>query len=166
MDYDVRVMSCQKIHEKANSMRGRFLNHVAVIDITITALLAVYFCPVDERKRHLLRYRVLSNSIQKKKSVLLEIIKIDYPNYWIENKAHLEALTEIIEFRNCLAHSALDLSEIALVRPLNDGIGFLNWKNGSPVVDAEFNEFLVKANMFSGCLADIERLLPFIQKSA
>jgi len=147
-------------------MRGRFLNHVAVIDITIAALLAEYFCPIDLRKRQLLRDRVLSNSIQRKKSVLLDIIKSDYPTYWSENKAHLEALTEVIEFRNCLAHSALDVSETALERDLSEGVGFLDWKNGSPVTDTEFNEFLVKVNMFSGCLADIERLLPFIQKSA
>ena len=99
------------------------------------------------------------------KKLLFEIIKKDYPNYWSENKKHLEPLTEIIEFRNQLAHSMLDVSEDALKRPISEGVGFIDWNNGSPVTDLYFNDFTVKTAMVIGCLSDISRLLPYIEKS-
>jgi len=160
----VDLMSAnRKIHEKANFYRGLFLNRVAVIDSTISTMLANYFCPTDKRKWQLLRSKALSNSIQRKKELLFEIVQKDYPDYWNDHKEHLEPLTEIIKFRNQLAHSMLDTSEDALKRPLAEGVGFLDWNNGSPVTDLYFDEFVVKTTMVLSCLSDITTLLPYIE---
>jgi len=61
----------------------------------------------------------------KKKEILIEIVKADYPRYWEENKEFLNSLQRIQEFRNKLAHSVLDVSDDALERPLEEGVGFI-----------------------------------------
>ena len=100
-------------------------------------------------------------SLQKKKEILFDIVKADYPRFWEENAEHLKELQVIQEFRNKLAHSIVDVSEEALSRPLEEGIGFLQWKDGRLVTDREFDEFVVKANMVLSVLGDVRQLLPF-----
>ena len=63
--------------------------------------------------------------MMKKKEILIEIVKADYPRYWEENKEFLNSLQRIQEFRNKLAHSVLDVSDDALERPLEEGVGFI-----------------------------------------
>jgi len=79
-------------------------------------------------------------SLQRKKEILIEIVKGDYPRYWEDNKEFLKSLQQIQEFRNKLAHSVLDVSEEALNRPLEEGVGFVQWNKGVPVTDDEFQE--------------------------
>lgn len=117
------------------------------------------------RKRELFFTKVAEKlSLQKKKEILIDIVKADYPRYWEENKDFLNNLNQIQEFRNKLAHSVLDVSDEALIRPLEEGIGFVQWKKGTPVTLDEFQEWEVKANMLSSKLSDIKRLLPFKEK--
>jgi hypothetical protein len=66
-----------------------------------------------------------------------------------------------MSFRNKLAHSVVDVSEQALARPLDEGIGFIEWKEGEPISDAEFEEWESKCEMVGSCLAEISALLPF-----
>lgn len=72
----------------------------------------------------------------------------------------LSAFQKILEFRNKLAHSIVDLSDEALARPIEEGIGFTDWEKGRPITEQEFNDWEVKANMIYSCLKDIKRLLP------
>jgi hypothetical protein len=62
---------------------------------------------------------------------------------------------------NKLAHSVVDVSEQALARPLDEGIGFIEWKEGEPISDADFQDWESKCAMVASCLADIRALLPF-----
>ncbi len=75
----------------------------------------------------------------------------------------LSAFQRIIELRNKLAHSVLDVSDLALARPIKEGIGFTDLDDGRPIAEEEFNDWDVKASMISSCLRDIKRLLPFKQ---
>jgi len=155
MDYEDRILACKKIHEKANSFRGPFLNRAAVIDEKISAMLANMF--PSEDKRHPFTKR----SLEKKRQMLFKKIQENCSWYWNENKQHLEPLEEIIKFRNTLAHSVPDLTEEALERPIGDGVVFAGWNKGKPVTDTYFNEAVVKTTMVISCLSDINRLLSF-----
>lgn len=165
-EYKKKVRAAEKLHEKARYLRGRFLNSVAVIERDIAAILTEYFCTIDEEKRELFFNKVAEKlSLQKKKEILIEIVKADYPRYWEENKEFLNSLQQIQEFRNKLAHSVLDVSDEALDRPLEEGVGFIQWQKGIPITDEEFQEWEVKANMLCSTLSDIKRLLPYKEKS-
>ncbi len=160
--YTKKVAAAQRLHEKARYLRGRFLNSVAVIERDIAVILTQYFCTEDEEKQTLFFSRVAENlSLQKKKEILIEIVKNDYPRYWEEHKQFLHDLKNIQEFRNKLAHSILDVSDEALARPIEEGVGFVQWKKGEPITDDEFQDWEVRANMLSSTLSDIKRLLPF-----
>jgi len=66
-----------------------------------------------------------------------------------------------MQFRNKLAHSVVDVSDLALSRPLKEGVGFVDWKAGEPITDLAFEEWEVKTSMVSSCLSEIKRLLPY-----
>jgi hypothetical protein len=161
-----RVIACAKIHEKARYIRGRFLNSVAAIEHDVALLLTEYFCTDDEEKRKLFFSNVaMAMSLNTKRDILVEIVKKDYPRYWDENGQFLKDMQKIQEFRNRLAHSLVDVSEEALSRPLEDGIGFVQWKKGEPITDQEFEDWEVRTNMISSTLNDIKMLLPFKERS-
>ena len=147
-EQDEKYIKAQKIHEKARFFRGRFLNFVAVIERNIALIMTEYFCTEDESKREIFIYKIAEAvSLNKKRNILIEIVKKDYPNYWEKNSKFLKDLEEIQEFRNKLAHSVVDVSDEALKRPLENGIGFIQWNQGNPITDNEFNDWEVRANM-------------------
>ena len=163
-----QIDAATRIHERARYLRGRFLNYVAVIERDIAMILTDHFCVNNEEKRQLFFKHVVNGyffSLNLKKDLLVKIVKKDYPRYWDENGQILKNLDDIISFRNKLAHSVVDVSEQALARPIEEGIGFIEWKEGEPITDAAFQEWEAKANMVSGCLSDIRQLLPFKEKS-
>lgn len=154
------------IHEKARYYRGRFLNFVACIEHDIAHILTDYFCTSDSGKRKIFYDDIVTKaffSLNKKKDILMKIVQADYPFYWKDNQKVLSAFQEILEFRNKLAHSMVDVSEEALTRPIEEGVGFTDWENGRPITEEKFNDWEVKANMILSCLTDIKRLLPFKQ---
>lgn len=160
-----KIQAAKKLHEKARYIRGRFLNSVAVIERDIAVILTEYFCTDDEGKRALFFAKVAENlSLQKKKEILIEIVKADYPRYWEKNKVFLDGLQQIQELRNKLAHSVLDVSDEALARPAEEGVGFIQWQKGAPITESEFQEWEVKANMLSSALSSIKHLLPYKEK--
>lgn len=163
--YNNKRQAADKLHKKARYMRGRFLNSVAVIERDIATILTEYFCINNEVKRELFFFKVAEKlSLQKKKEILIEIVKADYPRYWEKNKEFLNNFQQLQEFRNKLAHSVLDISDEALMRPLEEGVGFIQWKKGAPVTDKEFQDWEVKANMIHSILNEIMLLLPFKEK--
>lgn len=166
MEQQEMIRAAQLIHEKARYYRGRFLNSVACIEHDIAHILTDYFCTSDPGKRKIFYDDVVTRSffsLNRKKDILMQIVQTDYPHYWAENQKVLSAFQEILEFRNKLAHSLVDVSEEALSRPIGKGIGFTDWKDGRPITEEEFNGWDVKANMIYSCLKDIKRLLPFKQ---
>ena len=145
-------------------MRGRFLNSVAVMENRMARILTDYFCTADPEKRELFFNEVATShflSLRNKKGVLMSIIKKDYPRFLEENREALNALDEIAQFRNQLAHSTIDVSESALKRPIEEGIGFIGWKAGKPLTELEFQSWEVKANMIHSCLSTLASILPF-----
>jgi hypothetical protein len=55
----------------------------------------------------------------------------------------------------------VDVSPAALARPIAQGVGFVQWKDGTPITERELDEWCVRATMVSGTLAGIRTLLPF-----
>ena len=55
----------------------------------------------------------------------------------------------------------IDVSDEALSRPIEEGVGFVQWKKGKPITDREFENLEVRANMVISTLSDIKNLLPF-----
>ncbi len=163
-----RIKAAQKIHERARYLRGRFLNVVAVIERDIALILTDYFCTSDQEKRELFFKSVVTASffsLRAKKDVLMRIVKNDYPGYWDENREVLKNLEGIMAFRNKLAHSVVDVSDAALARRVEEGVGFVDWDAGKPITDAQFEVWEVQANMVLSCLTDVKRLLPFKEKA-
>jgi hypothetical protein len=159
------VTAAEKLHKKARYIRGRFLNFVAVIEHDIDVILTRYFCTEDEYKRALFFSKVTEKiSLNKKKEILIDIVKNDYPQYWDENKQFLTDLQKIQEFRNKLAHSIIDISEEALARPIEEGVGFVQWGKDKPITDREFEEWELRAKMVLSTLLSIKRLLPYKEK--
>ncbi len=164
-EFRTKVAAAKKLHEKARYLRGGFLSSVAVIERDIAVILTEYFCKEDENKRELFFGKVVEKlSLQKKKEILIDIVKNDYPKYWEDNKEILTELQTIQEFRNKLAHSVVDVSDEALLRPIEEGVGFVQWKKGRPITDKEFEDLEVRANMVSSALSDIKQLLTFKEK--
>ena len=60
-DYRAKVVACEKIHEKAIFLRGRFINTVAVIERDLALLLTDYFCTSDESKRELFYTKIVNS---------------------------------------------------------------------------------------------------------
>ena len=94
----------------------------------------------------------------------MAIVKEDYPSYWEEHASFLQDIQQLQAFRNRLAHSILDVSDDALARPIEAGVGFIQWKAGAPVTESEFEDWCVRANMALGTLKEIRMLLPFKER--
>jgi hypothetical protein len=164
-EYRAKVRAGMRIHERARELRGRFLNLVAAIEHDIAHMLTEYFCTNDETKRVIFFDRIASAmSLNVKRDVLIEIVKRDYPRYWDEHSQFLQDLQRIQEFRNKLAHSIVDVSDAALARPLEEGIGFVQWNKGKPINDRESDDWEVRANMVISTLEEIKRMLPFKER--
>ena len=160
--------AAQKLHALGREYRGRFLNNLAAIEHDIAQLLTEYFCTSDPFKREVFFGRIACRmSLEEKRNLLIEILKNDYPKYWEENASELlKDLHEIQLFRNKLAHSIIDVSDEALARPLEEGVGFTQWKKGAPITEREFDQWCVRTNMVSSSLKEIKMLLPFRERKS
>lgn len=164
MTYDEKYFAAKAIHARAREMRGGFLNLVACIERKLATLLTDYFCRDCPQKRKLFFDGIVTASsfgLRAKKTILVRILKQDYPSYWDREKEHFRAFDEVAEFRNRLAHCTLDVSDLALQRPKTDGIAFVDRDDCTPISDTDFNEYEVKANMIFTCLSEIEQMLPY-----
>ena len=165
MDYDDKVQSAKNLHERARYIRGRFINYVAVIERDLGVILTEYFCTECENKRAIFFTQVIEKlSLEQKRSTIIAIVKNDYPRFWEENKEYFKDLQKVQELRNKLAHSVLDVSENALSRPLEEGVGFVEWDKGNPITERELQDWEVRANMISSTLSSIKQLLPFKER--
>jgi len=127
--------------------------------------LTYYFCTDDPSKQAIFFDSIVSAmSLNAKRSVLVEIVKKDYPRYWDEHSQFLLDLKRLQEFRNRLAHSVVDVSDAALARHLDLGVGFVQWKEVEPITEKEFDDWVVRANMVLGTLDEIKMLLPFKER--
>ena len=164
MEEEEKERAAKVIHEKARYYRGRFLNFVACIEHDIAHILTEYFCTIDPGKRKIFYENIATFfNLNKKKNILIKIVQADYPHYWEEHWEVLSAFQKILEFRNQLAHSRVDVSDEALARDIKDGIGFTDWKGGEAITDSEFSKWEMRAKKISSCLVEIKRLLPFKQ---
>ncbi len=166
MEEQEKIQAAQLIHEKARYYRGRFLNSVACVEYGIAHILTDYFCTSDPGKREIFYDDIATAaflSLSRKKDILIKIVQADYPYYWEENREVLSAFQKVIELRNKLAHSIVDVSDVALARSIKEGIGFTDLDGGRPITEEEFNDWDIKATMINSCLRDIKRLLPFKQ---
>lgn len=159
-----KMIAAEKLHARAREYRGRFLNHIAVIERDIALLLTEYFCTEDVSKRQIFFDQIACRmTLDAKRKILVDIVQKDYPYYWRDNANVLKDLQGLQEFRNKLAHSILDVSEEALARPIEAGVGFVQWKEGAPIPEHEIDQWCARANMVSGVLMDIKSLLPYKQ---
>jgi hypothetical protein len=159
--------AAERLHAKAREYRGRFLNLIAVIERNLALLLTEYFCTSDSAKQEFFFDRIACKmSLEEKRTLLMEIGKRDYPTLWQEHTELLKDLQELQTFRNKLAHSVLDVSPAALARPLDHGVGFVQWKKGTPITEEEMDKWCVRANMVNSTLATIKLLFPFKEREA
>ena len=157
-----KLAAAQKLHERAREIRGGFLNLVAGIERDLALILTDYFCTTDSGKREIFFGQVTRRmSLNQKREILVSIVQKDYPTFWDEHKDFIRDLQQIQEFRNKLAHSVVDASDSALARPLEEGVGFVQWRDAEPITDEELEDWEVRTNMLASTLIDIRRLLPY-----
>lgn len=138
---------------------------MAAIERNIALILTNYFCRDDSSKQAIFFDGIASAmSLNAKRSVLIKIVKRDYPRYWDEHSQFHMDLQRLQEFRNKLAHSVVDVSDAALARPLEFGVGFVQWKAGEPITEQELDDWVVRANMVLSTLDEIKTLLPFKER--
>jgi hypothetical protein len=163
MKKEEKIRAAKLIHEKARYYRGSFLNSVACIEHDLAHFLTEYFCTSDPEKQRLFYEEIAASgnlSLDRKRRLLEMIVKKDYPHYWEENKEVLFALQKIQKFRNKLAHSIVDVSDSALARPLEEGIGFIDWEDAKPLKKADFDDLDADTTMVYSCLKELRRFLP------
>ena len=101
-----------------------------------------------------------------KLDIIIRIVKQDYPNYWEQNGKFIVDLNKIMEFRNKLAHSVVDVSDDVLKLGVDKGVGFIEWNKGELITDEDFSEWEVRACMVLSAITDIKRLLPFKERKS
>ena len=47
------------------------------------------------------------------------------------------------------------------MRPIEEGVGFIQWQSGKPIADEKFYEFDALASVILGHLRAVKELLPF-----
>ncbi len=162
-EYDRKVAQAQCLHEAARQLRGRLLNSMSVIDISIARLLATYFCQ-HEQKRDLAFADVFVR-LNSKTKLLETVVKKEIPSaflceHWPDLFSDLKALRD---FRNTLAHATIDVTDEALAKGPDVEVGFIHFKNGERKVERitpqVANDFEVKANMVHTSLIELGRVM-------
>ena len=165
MHYNTKVAKAKELHEAARQLRGRFLNSVAVIDVKIGEFLASYFCN-DEKRRALFMSEITTNqsfALRTKVNLLKKIVKSEFDFYLEEYPEIFNELEKIRKFRNELAHATIDVSDKALERGPEIGIGFVFYKNGKKHVKVispkQAEDYHVRTNMLLSNLTNLLRLI-------
>ena len=118
--------------EFADDLRGRYLSFTSVLETMLSEIITKYFCNNDQRKG--LFFTEIANgqamSFSIKINILSKIIKKDYRDILLKYPDIIKRLNVIRDFRNKLAHAAVDLSEDALEKDGRFGVGFITFKNG------------------------------------
>jgi len=103
MNYEEKVSAAKSLHEKARHLRGRYLNSMAVIEHNLAVLFTEHFCRDDEEKKKIFFEGVMKPmSLDRKKKLLVKIVKADHPIYWNEHHDILKKIDDLQEFRNAL----------------------------------------------------------------
>lgn len=163
-DYDRKVAQAQRLHEAVRQLRGRLLNTLAVIDVGVSRLLAAYFCHDDDRRDLAFSEVFVSRLRLEYKARLLEkIVKKEFGWYLERHTPNVfKDLHEVREFRNTLAHAAVDVSDEALAKDPKQEIGFVYYKDGErrvkQVTAKIADDIQVKANVVSTSLIELGRL--------
>ena len=164
MDADERYAANRKLHEAVRQIRGRLLNHVAVIDVEIGLILASYFCS-SEAKRDRLMSDVFSDpsyGLRRKSALLKRIVESNFADILRDYEEQFSKFGKLRKFRNVLAHSMIDVSEGAH-RSSEHQVGFVTFRNAERQVRVvtfrEAEDYEVIANDFSGWLRGIASLL-------
>jgi hypothetical protein len=164
MDYKEKRRSAEKLHAYVREWRGDVLNHVAVIEKEIAAIISHYFC--EEERRSFFYSEVATAEFftyRNKVSILKRLLKKDYDFFWVGHSYLTKELGEIGEFRNILAHATIDVSDEALSRQPKDGVGFVSFSDGERVVrvftEADFNDWGGRMGTVSGDIEDLIRIL-------
>lgn len=159
---NLKQAAAQKLHERAREFRGRFLNHLAVIERDIALLLTMHFCREDAAAQQLFFDEIACKfSLEWKKELLVKILKADYPAFWANCGSSFRELSQLQAFRNKLAHSVVDVSDEALRRPLEQGVGFVQWKSGEPVTEEAMADWCARASTVLSALSSVRQLFPY-----
>ncbi|WP_085904468.1 hypothetical protein [Kiloniella majae] len=134
------------VHEKAREIRGTYLNYVSVIEAYLYEIITNYFCKDGEFRKELFSERILERmSLEQKKVIMQKIMMKNFPTQWSNRKEVFSKIERVQKIRNKLAHSTVDVSEEALSRPINLGVGFDLYENAKPIDDKTFEEMKADA---------------------
>lgn len=154
----------KRLHEKAMRIRGRFINTMTFLDRKISKILADYFCSNCEDKRNIFLNKIVGAeffTLTKKINILKHILKSDYPDYYKKNKECFNFSKEVVDFRNTLAHSILEISSETLEK---QEVRFIGIDSITIVDELIFNDRELQARALFSRIEEMERLLPFKER--
>lgn len=105
-----------EVTKASSSIRGIFINHVAILESTIDIFLATHFCLSDQTIEDFLKWIMPSNviTLENKRILFKKVVEKYYPTLK-EKKPNFHAfLKKIIDCRNMLAHHQLDVTDEGL----------------------------------------------------
>lgn len=124
-----------RLHEFANTLRGKFLGATTWIEPLLADILAGYFC-CDTRRRSLFFTEIAQRMpFERKTRLLFTILEQEFPPLVAAHPNLKAQLEELREFRNLLAHAHIDTSETALAEDRRDEVTFVSYSKGSSKVE-------------------------------
>jgi hypothetical protein len=119
-----------ELTRRAAQVRGPFLEQAIAMDILISDILSQHFCANEERRTLLYSLILADMNFSSRIDKLKRLLKIHYEDLSLKYPELFSDLTAIREFRNDLAHDALDTSDEVLQDREMDRIYLLSHKNG------------------------------------
>jgi hypothetical protein len=111
--YNSLILEVTKV---SSSIRGLFINEVAILETTIDIFLATHFCLSDQTVEDFLKWIMPSKviTLENKRILFKKVVENHYPKLKEKNPDFHARLGEIIECRNKLAHHQLDVTDEGL----------------------------------------------------
>lgn len=152
-----------ELHEFAANMRGQFLQGSTWIEMLISDILALYFCPQLNRRSLFFSEIAYGMRFISKVELLQKVISRDFPNFEESYPGLVDRLDTFRVFRNLLAHGHIDTSPEALASRKPDEVTLVLYKAGEPkrrrVTVHEATKQADEANELRGQLLEIQRHL-------
>ncbi len=141
------------MEERCILFRGRIVHRAIDVETAIELFISTFFCHDKQRQRDfwgLIATATDRVSFNSKAGILGFILKQYYPEFLVKYPRYLEALNNLIEIRNIVAHRKLDLSDERIEKYDGNKI-YIKWtttKRGKARTEfLELDEYKVASTM-------------------
>ncbi len=149
--------------------RGKVIDITIILEMLLAQILSKYFTNDEEKEITINSFVFDRMQLSSKFNLLKKILKIKHIKVWKKYQKDLKEIGELIEFRNNLAHSVLDSSEVYIESLKEKGINLAKTNKGDleeiqigylQDEDYKYEKITKKQvdDFYSNCYAKIELL--------